>query len=203
MPLVQCASCGNQISVDATVCPKCGHPRNVSPARKHRSPIRGIVGLVCLIIIASVCYKLFVSQETKDDVNMLASATGLGIQLIPWVDRADTMLRAMLEGPTKDAIASTIQGVAHPSGEKPVMRDFDIRKVGDRISARFSVGWRGGVLGTTYTTVVVWEFDKNQYSKATVVEDDASFAVGSPNAKQLDDYFRTEVYATLRRNLSN
>jgi hypothetical protein len=79
------------------------------------------LGLVVVLILGGIWLaSKFGSTETKDIVNQIASQTGIGAQVIPWTDRAETVARKLLEL-NEVMIAKAILGIAHPTGESPVL----------------------------------------------------------------------------------
>ena len=58
--MAYCESCGNQLSDQATACPKCGHPRGgVAPARRMEGSavaalVLGIFGVISCPLILSI-----------------------------------------------------------------------------------------------------------------------------------------------------
>lgn len=62
MALIKCGECGNEVSDKATACPKCGAPvaqtASVAAARprKKSSPVAGIVSLLVLAGLLSMCF---------------------------------------------------------------------------------------------------------------------------------------------------
>jgi hypothetical protein len=153
------------------------------------------------VVVVAVLIGLFVlynmlGQEGKDTINEL----GLGKQVIPWVDRADTMSRNLIEL-NKDKIAAAIQGISHPTGKEPHMESYRVSRLNERILTEFTILWKGGFLGTDYITQVSWEFSKRQHENAKVIFDSAPTNVSQENAEMLNDYFRTKIYPVLLEDM--
>lgn len=213
MPLIACPECENSVSAAAESCPKCGHPlrRTPDPAQSSGSasappkryshepgPLRrAIGGLVLLGLVCGIGYKML-GRDERDTLNTLASATG--ITVTPWVDRAETAARAMFQGTSGTNIVHSIQGITHPTGESPVLRDVSIQKLGDILVARWTVDWRGGFLGGSYTTVVEWRCNKTQNLGIRIVTDSAVVGIADANRRQLENYFQQQVYTVLLAN---
>lgn len=123
----------------------------------------------------------------------LAAQTGIGTQVIPWADLAETAARNVVDR-NAAALAQSIQGITHPTGRAAVLAERSIAKLDDRILVELKVDWKGGTLGTPYRTVVTWEIAKSGHVGAKVLTDSAIFEVGSKNAQFLDEFFRTKVY---------
>jgi hypothetical protein len=91
------------------------------------------------VVMVAVLIGLFglyhvLGQGGKDTINEL----GLGKQVIPWVDRADTMSRNLIEL-NKGKIAAAIQGISYPTGKEPHMESYRVSKLNERILAEFTV----------------------------------------------------------------
>ena len=78
------------------------------------------------------------------------------------------------------------------------MAHYEIKHVGEMLSVRLTVSWSGG-FGGAHMTTVAWDFDHRGHRSAAVLRDDAPVAVADKNARQLDTYFRDEVYPILRQ----
>ncbi len=114
-----------------------------------------------------------------------------------WAQRA--------EGPTRDFVvrnsamlASSIQGITHPSGKSPTLAGFEVRDEGDQLTIDIEVSWRGGFLGSPYRTRVRWTLNARGHARAAVVSDTAMVAVAASNAAALDRYFRDSVFPQLQ-----
>ena len=118
-----------------------------------------------------------------------------------WLGRADAETAQLLQGDNAASVAAEILGRTHPTGEAAFIRGVQIRHVGETLSVRIAVGWKGGLIGTAYVTSVAWEFDRHQHVQAVVVADSAPVGVSRKNAFKLDQYFRNELYPILRNNL--
>jgi zinc-ribbon domain len=214
MPLIRCFECGNEVSDRASSCPKCGAPVQhadavVAPAPKRSAfwdPKTNLKRLAIwsgvLALVGWFAYHFLLGREGRDAVNIVASKTVVGAEIIPWADRADSALRAMMGGQSAQVIATSIRRITHPSGESERLTDFEVRKVSDGLSVRFNVAWNGGILGTAYSTVVIWELNEHQHVRAVVTQDNGPFGVDGENKQRLEEYFRTEVYPLLISNLS-
>lgn len=158
-----------------------------------------------LVILALVlgagwgAYKLS-GQGTKDVVHALALESGVAAKLVPWPDRAEPALRPFMSA-NADLVARAIQGITHPSGKEPDLQEFDIAKLSDRVQVTIKVTWKGGVIGTQYQTVVVWELAESGHVSATVLYDTALIQVAEQNKGQLDTFFRSKIYPAAYRSI--
>ena len=134
-----------------------------------------------------------VGRDGKDSISQFAAQTGIGKQVIPWTDRADTAARKLLEK-NKAQIANAIQAITHPTGKSPEMNDIAISKLPDRILVNLKVGWKGGIIGGDYVTLVAWEIGEQGHLGAKVTMDTSVTGVDAKNNELLIDYFRTKVY---------
>ena len=156
--------------------------------------------LAVVVIAIAVCSVLFVSKlvSSRRDASPPKDVT----RLIPWTTKADIVARKLLEGESGENVAKSIQGIAHPTGTDAKFSRGDVLMVGDKMSVTIAADWRGGLSGGSYTTVVVWEFDERQHRGTQVLSDNAPFAVEAANLKQLDEYFRTQVYARVQDQIT-
>lgn len=158
--------------------------------------------LVILVLVLTAgwgAYKLS-GQGTKDVVHALALESGVAAKLVPWPDRAEPVLRPFLSA-NADLIARAVQGITHPSGKEPDLQEFDVAKLSDRVQVTIKVTWKGGVIGTQYQTVVVWELAESGHVSATVLYDTALTKVAEQNREQLDVFFRSKVYPSAYRSI--
>src|SRR5690242_8283286 len=178
MAIQSCPECNGKVSDAAKACPNCGKPINAGavpapaaqpaaapPAQSSfldpKKNLKALVGIVLVLGISGwVIYTFVLNREGKKIVNVLASQTGVGRTVIPWHDRAESMLKVTLEK-SQANLASTIQGICHPTGSKPSYGGSEIRRVGDAFSVNIKCNWKGGLLGTDYVTVVNWEFKES------------------------------------------
>jgi hypothetical protein len=211
MALRPCDECGNEISDRSASCPRCGAPvesedavmrRRDDPTRRAKIAMHWLLSLGAVALVATAVYSQL-PVRTRDDLSLAASRAGIVGRVVPWAERAGAMLRSMMSGPSGVAAARSIQAIAHPTGRNAQLGDYDVRRVGDRISVRISASWQGGFSGVGYATDVVWEFDETRHISATVVSDSALVRIAAKNARRLDDYFRLELYPVLRSNLGD
>lgn len=122
---------------------------------------------------------------------------------LPWIDRAEKVLPTLLDGTNGSLVATAIQTITHSQGNKPRLKTYEIRRMGDRISLRVSINFEAAVLRDSsgnpvvYTTDVIWDFSEQGHVSAKVTADNATWGPGG--AKQLDDWFRNEFYPSLYR----
>ena len=125
---------------------------------------------------------------------------------IPWIDRAEPTLRAMLNGASGPIVATKIQTITHSSGKRPSLKSYDVRRMGAKISVRLSINWQGGIIsygdgsGNVYTIDVVWEFSERGHISATIVFDNGVVRANTTERKEVDEWFRNEVYPLLYQN---
>jgi len=152
-----------------------------------------------LAVVAVLVY-IFLPDHSpaKDTINSIASRSGVLGHAVPWTERADTAVRAMLNGSSGATAARSILAASHPTGENPHLTNYDVRQLGDHLVVQISVGWEGFITGSNYTTVVSWEFGESGHISAAVVSDNAPTPPMSQSA--IDDWFRTSFYPPLHSN---
>lgn len=116
----------------------------------------------------------------------------------PWVDRAILAVTRLMKSGEGERIARSIQQLTHPSGNNAQLRAYSVSPQGRRAVVLISTAWQGGVTGSNYVTDVVWELDEQGHVAARIGSDNAPFSVAASNARQLDDYFRGDVYSIFR-----
>jgi hypothetical protein len=154
----------------------------------------GRLAVIAVAVLIAIWFAYMVSgRQGKDAISQFASQTGIGKQVIPWTDRADTAARNLIER-NRDNVAAAIQGITHPTGTHPALANYDVSKLPDRIVVEMTVAWKGGFLGGEYSTTVAWEIAERSHVSAKVMSDSAVVAVEAKNEQLLDDYFRDKVY---------
>jgi hypothetical protein len=116
----------------------------------------------------------------------------------PWVDHAILAAIRLMKSGEGERIARSIQQLTHPSGNNPQLRTYSVRPQGRRAVVLISTAWQGGFTGSNYVTDIVWELDEQGHVAATIASDNAPISVAASNARQLDDYFRRDVYSIFR-----
>ena len=120
---------------------------------------------------------------------------------VPWIERAEKVLPALLDGKNGELVATAILNFTHSQGLRPRMKTYEIRRMSDRISLLLVVNWEGSVMRdasgnpVVYATEVVWEFNERGHASAKVTADNGTFGPGG--AQPLDDWFRTKFYPSL------
>lgn len=182
-----------------------GHP-SPEVQKKIKAGISGLSQLYRLAIAAGVLFAgIYIvyhlaNKEGKDSINHLVAATGVGAQVIPWSDRADTAVRAVIEG-NQSVLAESVQSITHPTGASPTLLRTDTRKMGEVVLVKMTVEWAGGFTGSRYNTMIAWEFDSDSSRGVKIVSDTATFAVDAEHLNTLNEYFRTEIYPIVKARI--
>lgn len=166
--------------------------------KKRTSPTRLIVALAVFVGILAFGYKFLLSSDSKFLVNRIASNSGLNVT--PWIDRAQAALQAMVDQGQLETIGKSSLAVIHPTGAYTRSKLLGIRKEGDDLVLEFQIDWKGGLLGTGYGTWVRWRSNKQGHVRAEIIQDNALMAAAEPNRRQLDEYFHTAVWPALSKN---
>jgi hypothetical protein len=120
---------------------------------------------------------------------------------VPWNTRAENTLTQMMHGVDGSSIALSALKIAHPTGKTPQLTTFTVNPSGAGITASFEVSWQGELSGKIYKTLVIWECNQQSHLRGSVTQDTAPTAVTDKAQSQLDEYFRTEVYPVLCKDL--
>ena len=161
-----------------------------------------IVGAIATLVIAVTGLTLYLNAHGHPGVRVsdfIPNAAKAIVQ--PWNVRAQAMVEKMFQTENKQTVSKVIQGITHPTGKNPQMQSVDVRPNGDGISTRFEVDWQGGFSSGNYKTIVVWQCTQQSHVLAEVTQDTAPIAADAANLKKLDDYFRTEIFPALCKNL--
>jgi len=169
-----------------------------SPKKGGGLRIVGRIVILLLLVVVGTAAVVFFGLRSPTVVKVAETAT---IPFKSWTEQAEGKLNQMMEGKSAQGLASHVQAITHPTGKSPKLSSFSIRRVGEQLSVRFDVTWKGGVSASDYTTRVVWELDKDHHIRATVTDDNAPFAPDAASKQKLDEYFRTECYPVLVSNL--
>ncbi len=170
------------------------------PAHAASPAKRGLLASLALLVVGAIVVYSLLPDGARDAVNDVASHAGVVGHAVPWVERADTALHRMFDGSTGAVVARSIQRVTHFSGENASLQEYSVRRMGDRVSVRISVNWHGGFTGDGYTTIVAWEFSESGHISVTLLGDDAPTPVTDSNMRELDIWFRAELFPVLRSN---
>jgi hypothetical protein len=137
----------------ATAAAKTSVPDEPSAPRSAGISIWKWLVLVVALVMGGVWFaSKFGSRETKDAVNQLASQTGIGAQVIPWSDRAETSARKLIEI-NEAMIAKAVLAITHATGKDPTLTKTSIAKLDERVIVELNVAWKGGILGTPHQTM--------------------------------------------------
>jgi hypothetical protein len=168
-------------------------PSSFLDPKKNLSAL--VKGAALVVIVLGGIWLVFRTsgQEGKDAVSQFASQTGIGTQVIPWSDRAETAARKLVDL-NKQGLASAIQGITHASGGHPALARYSISKSPDQIRVELVIEWKGGLLGGDYATTVAWDIGQSHYISAAVIADSAPVGISARDKTALDDYFRMKVY---------
>lgn len=170
--------------------------------KKNFKVVAKLAALSAIVFAGLFITYLVSDQNGRDVINQATANLGVGTQLIPWVDRADTAARTMITR-NKVSIASSIQSITHPSGKEPAFKSFKVSKLNDRILVVLDIEWKGGFIGNNYSTEVAWEFTEAQHDYAKVTFDSAPTNVMPENEKMLNNYFQTKLYPVLVQDMGS
>lgn len=106
-----------------------------------------------------------------------------------WLDRAAAAAKK-----TCDELADELLAKTHPTGKNPALVFATAGKTGDNVVATMRIQWQGGITNASYTTEVVWTFNRGAHVSAVVTSDNSAIAVNEPHKKLLDEFFRDKVY---------
>lgn len=167
---------------------------------QRRRPLRTIAALLLSAPVVAFVH-LGAPKETVKPPRSTQPLQDPAPTVTPWIDRADTAMRDMLNKPVNQQnIAGPILGITHPSGSNPSLTKWIVEKEGQTLSVTLDVAWKGGLIGTARTIQVVWRCNEAGPIRASVTKDDAPIGQDEASLKKLDDYFRTEVWPVLFNN---
>ena len=167
-----------------------------------KNAVRLIIGTILGLGIAYAAFVFLATHSGHPNTrasDFVPNAVKAAVQ--PWPVRAKTMLERMLSGGSAEPVASSSLAAIHPTGKSPKLAGFEVLPNGDGLSVKMKIDWQGGILGTAYSTIIVWELNEKNHIRAAATQDNSPTGIADPNAKQLDDYFRTDFYPILCKNL--
>ena len=178
-----------------------GDRATATPSSGSGRALMMFAGLVAVLIAGMWVLSTFASRSTSDTVRQLASQTGIGKQVIPWSDLADTAARNLVAA-NDSKIAAAIVASTNATGKEAKLMDTKVSKLEDKIIVELTVGWKGGFAGQPYKTVVEWEIAKADHVAAKVLADTSPFPPSAEDRNRLDNYFRTKVYPAFYSDVS-
>lgn len=196
--MIACGGCGNAVSAAAQFCPQCGQRLAGAAPRKTPAPrVGAILGGVLAVLLAIGAIAYCSIPDARNSVARIAS--GAGVPVVPWTDRARAAADAMFRR-NGAGLAQSILAVTHPTGTGARLLSHAVTVEGDEVVSRLTVEWKGGVLGTDYSTTVEWRCAQAGDMGTKVMSDTALIPIVPQSAAQLDSYFRSSVYPALMQS---
>lgn len=174
----------------------------VTKEEKQKRPFWQAFLIACIVLFCGlwIIYQISDSKG-KDAINRLASETGIGTQIIPWSDRAASVLNSLIPI-NEQVLADGVQGITHPTGTGAKFSSYSVSKLEDRVQVEIKVDWKGGFVGGDYQTTVAWEISEGNHVSAKVISDTAMTEIANENKEALDDFFRVKVYPSFYRSMT-
>jgi hypothetical protein len=166
-----------------------------APTEKPGWPMWQQVLALFLVVFGGIWVAYhFSNREGKDTINQVVARTGIGTQVIPWTDRADTAARGVL-AQNANVLATSILNLTHQSGKEPTLIDSSVTKLPDSILVQMTVAWTGSALmGGNYQIIVAWEINATNHVSAKIISDNCPWQATAEDKEKLNDYFRTVAY---------
>jgi len=162
--------------------------------------------IVIIFILATCCIQSANSEGMMDvapynpnAANQSSGAQSQGLDM-KWKQAAIFQLRSLMNQSAQN-IASSVQGITHPTGNNPHLLGYNVLTLQDRIMVQITVGWFGGLSGSRYQTSLNWELTPSSHLAATVTGDNAPYAIKEQNKLMLSNYFRDSVYPVFQNNM--
>ena len=113
-----------------------------------------------------------------------------------WATQASQLMNRLLQDPGyRQNLANAVQAFLHPSGGSPSMGQAQAGlRMGetDKVVVRLSVNWKGGIVGSGYTTTVDWVLSQNGQVALEVAADNAT--VGATDSARQELLAHLEQY---------
>ena len=208
--LIICDECKSEYSDKAPACPKCGCPNHlvsksenatmsVPKSQTGRKLLFGLIGTPIVLILGFWFGLKFFSGEGG-----AALADQIVVQtLVPWSERAKSTLQSLLDtGENKQILANALLASVHPSGQDAVLSNVLYEAQGDdRLTVKFHVDWKGGMMGKRYKTVISWTIGKEGHVNAGVDNDTAIIGISSEDLDRLNGYLKDNFSKSLKANM--
>lgn len=215
MALIICSECNSEYSDKASACPKCGCPtkaaiRDVKPAVSCEMPamvvpvLKGtkkiaywIIGGLAVFIVGVV----WMGNGKRAEVVVKNTETTVAAPVVvPWATKAEAALGEIFsDGKALRVISEGILKIIHHSGTDAMVTDFSSEKKGDEaVICRLVLQWKGGLSGSEYQTVLIWELGKNLHGSVRVESDNAPVSITAEELGELDKYFETVLYKAVK-----
>jgi len=133
-----------------------------------------------LLITALCCYLCCCAQGAEES---------------EWQKRAKATVLVLLN----EAVAARVREYVHPQGKGGEFNSVSVETDGTGVLVRMPVEWTGGILGTTYTTVVRWRLTEGSHLGSGIESDDAPLSTSNARKVRLDDYLRRKLLAKVRK----
>jgi DNA-directed RNA polymerase subunit RPC12/RpoP len=195
---IKCARCGEPVSAIAALCPKCGYRLAAPFVRKARRKVHPGFVIALLVVCVGAGAYLVATPQGKETLSRFASA--VGVPIVPWTARAQIQAND-LYAQRGNALAAGMLAAIHPTGQNATLASHATTlESGGILVSHFELAWWTGAPRTKNTTLIEWRCSERGDMAAAVGGDSAPSAVTARGQAQLDDYFRTNIFPSLKKN---
>lgn len=201
----QCARCAMQVVsrrklLGRFACERCG----TTLSGAFGALVRGLFLLLLLGTIGLAGLALAIGKVQQRSERGVGGTSGPA-PTEPWDRRAAAVMNRILEDPVQgQELATGILGITHPSGGSPTLLLGGASRASaltaGTLDVTIVVCWKGGLIGTDYTTFVKWQCNARGHISAAVSQDDAPIGQDNESAERLNSYFETVWWPTLLSN---
>jgi len=166
--------------------------------RKKTRKVHPAFVVALLVVCVGAGAYLVATPQGKDTLSRIASAAG--VPIVPWTARAQTQANDIY-AQTGNALAAGMLAAIHPTGQNATLVSHATTVEGGGILvSHFELAWWTGAPREKNTTLIEWRCSENGDMAASIGGDSAPSPVTARGQSQLDDYFRTNIFPSLKKN---
>ncbi len=165
------------------------------PAKRK---VRPVFFIALLVVCVGAGAYLFATHQGREALGRFASAAG--VPVVPWTERAQIQANDIYVQ-RGNALAVGMLSAIHPTGQNATMVSHATTIEGGGILvSHFELAWWAGTPRMKNTTLIEWRCSEGGDMAAAIGGDSAMIPVSTRGQAQLDDYLRTDVFPSLKKN---
>jgi hypothetical protein len=166
--------------------------------RATKSKVRPVFFIAILVVCAGAGAYLFATHPGREALGRFASAAG--IPVVPWTERAQIQANDIYTQ-RGNTLAVSMLSAIHPTGQNATLVSHATTVEGGGILvSHFELAWWAGAPRTKNTTLIEWRCSESGDMASAIGGDSATSPVTAQGQSQLDDYFRTNIFPSLKKS---